>query len=428
MDKDILNLTEKTIDDTSLYSKEFFPFKPITGTDYNSPGVIQINIENQDQYFLPHESFLQIDVSFLKANNTRFAREQMVTLANNGILHCFSNIKYHLGGNEIESVNYPGHATGMMGMLKYDKSFSGLGQCWAPDTTVAAANANLGFKARREFIFNGGNDNIGDFSVHIDLEHIFGFAEDYDKVVYGFRHSLQLNRKANDNDVIFRAGGADNGKIVIKKITWWMPRVQPSVVEGKKLLDINESKTPYDCVFRNRQCSTIALPLAARSYSWSLGVKTETPRYVVIGFQIGKSNNQELNAALFDHCEVTNMKVRVNSTEYPPIDVNSDFVKNCVAGWHRRMLDFKRSFYGVDKMVSCSCVDAKDFKTLYPLYVFDLTRQRETTNNSTISDIAVDMTFGLADGIGAGTNAFAFVISDRKIKIQGDGKRSAIVY
>ena len=79
-------------------------------------------------------------------------------------------------------------------------------------------------------------------------------------------------------------------------------------------------------------------------------------------------------------------------------------------------------------MVSCSCVDAKDFKTLYPLYVFDVTRQRETTNNSTISDMDVDMTFGLANGIAAHTSAFAVVISDRKIKIQGDGKRSAVVY
>ncbi len=36
---------------------EYFPFKP-TGTEYNNPGVKQINIENQDQYFLPHQSIL----------------------------------------------------------------------------------------------------------------------------------------------------------------------------------------------------------------------------------------------------------------------------------------------------------------------------------------------------------------------------------
>ena len=117
MDK-ILDVTEKTIEDLSIYSKELFPFKPITGTEYNSPGVIQINIENQDQYFLPHESYLQIDATFKKGDDTRYTRLQMATLTNNGILHCFSNIKYHLGGNEIESVNYPGYATWNDGNVK----------------------------------------------------------------------------------------------------------------------------------------------------------------------------------------------------------------------------------------------------------------------------------------------------------------------
>ena len=161
---DILKLTEKPIEDLSIYSKDLFPFKPITGTEYNNPGVIQINIENQDQYFLPHQSYLEIEATFKKAADTRFGREDLATLTNNGILHCFSNIKYHLGGNEIESVNYPGHATGMMGMLKYDKSYSGLGQCWAPDTSIHPAEANVGFNARREFIFNADGENVGDFS------------------------------------------------------------------------------------------------------------------------------------------------------------------------------------------------------------------------------------------------------------------------
>ena len=59
----------------------------------------------------------------------------------------------------------------MMGLLKYDKSFSGVGQCWAPDTSVQPAEANDGFNKRREFIFNGDGENVGDFSLHIPLEH-----------------------------------------------------------------------------------------------------------------------------------------------------------------------------------------------------------------------------------------------------------------
>ena len=49
-------------------------------------------------------------------------------------------------------------------------------------------------------------------------------------------------------------------------------------------------------------------------------------------------------------------------------------------------MDFKRSVYGVDKMISCTGVDIKDYKDLYPLYVFDVSRQVETVGNSTTSN------------------------------------------
>ena len=45
---DALNVTEKAPEDNSIYSADYFPFNPITGTEFNNPGVIQLNIENQD--------------------------------------------------------------------------------------------------------------------------------------------------------------------------------------------------------------------------------------------------------------------------------------------------------------------------------------------------------------------------------------------
>ena len=43
------------------------------------------------------------------------------------------------------------------------------------------------------------------------MKHIFGFCEDYDKIVYGLKHNLTLVRKTDD-DAIFRlaAAGAKN--------------------------------------------------------------------------------------------------------------------------------------------------------------------------------------------------------------------------
>ena len=89
---DILNIEEPPTNDTSIFSQQFFPFNPITGTEYNQAGLIQINIESQSDYFLPHKSWLQIDGEVLTQNNQRYAAANNISLANNGILYCFSNI------------------------------------------------------------------------------------------------------------------------------------------------------------------------------------------------------------------------------------------------------------------------------------------------------------------------------------------------
>ena len=42
-----------------------------------------------------------------------------VALTKNAITHLFSRIEYHLSNQVIESLNYPGQATTMLGLLKY---------------------------------------------------------------------------------------------------------------------------------------------------------------------------------------------------------------------------------------------------------------------------------------------------------------------
>ena len=69
--------------------------------------------------------------------------------------------------------------------------------------------------------------------------------------------------------------------------------------------------------------------LQSTTMSWRLGVRMtpEKPRYVVIGIQVDKSGNQNHNASLFDHNNVVNMSVVLNSTKYPPLDANANFTK-----------------------------------------------------------------------------------------------------
>ena len=53
--------------------------------------------------------------------------------------------------------------------------------------------------------------------------------DDYSKVTYRMQDTLQLICKDN-NDVLFRVAAAGAGKVVLSKLAWSVPIVQPNDV------------------------------------------------------------------------------------------------------------------------------------------------------------------------------------------------------
>ena len=64
MSSDILNITEKLQIDKSIQEYEFHSYGPIAGTNLNNPGEIRLNIETQDLFTHPAESFLVLTGSW----------------------------------------------------------------------------------------------------------------------------------------------------------------------------------------------------------------------------------------------------------------------------------------------------------------------------------------------------------------------------
>ena len=226
---DILQITEAPMKDESIEEYEHHEYEPITGTNLNNPGEIRINIETQDLFTHPSESYLIIEGKLTKADGTAYADADNVALTNNALMYLFSNIKYQLSGQEIESIFYPGQGTTMLGLLKYPDDFSksqGLNQFWYKDTNPEAhLTRNVGFGIRQQYLIQT-PDPKGTFSFRVPLKHIFGFCEDYDKVIYGLKQTLTLVRKS-DSDAIFRANAAAAGKVTLDKVSWFMPHVTP---------------------------------------------------------------------------------------------------------------------------------------------------------------------------------------------------------
>ena len=348
-------------------------------------------------------------------------------------MHLFKNIRYELSGQEIENIMNVGQATTMLGLLKYPDDFSrskGLNQLWFKDTLISAEEANTGWNARKQYIINN-SDPKGTFSFKIPLKYIFWFCEDYDKVVYGLKHTLTLTRNNND-DAIFRAANNADGnpvavsKIVLSKISWFMPHVTPADKVKMELYKIIERKEKLPVEYRMIQCDTASIPQAT-SFSWRFSVKSspEVPRFIIIGFQTNKSNNQEANPSIFDNVRVSNIYVMLNSIRYPTADYNISFLAQKFSRVHGDVAEFRSKFFNMDGLISNLNINPADYKTLYPLFLFDVSKQSEKLKYST-TDIQIEMHF--TANVPANTQAYAVTICDRLINFQSDGNEMSVVY
>ena len=64
----ILHVHEKYAVDDSIKSLETYAYQSITGTQLNAAGQITIRIENQDAFFYPRRSWLQVEGKLVKAD------------------------------------------------------------------------------------------------------------------------------------------------------------------------------------------------------------------------------------------------------------------------------------------------------------------------------------------------------------------------
>ena len=138
-----------------------------------------------------------------------------------------------------------------------------------------------------------------------------------------------------------------------------------------------------------------------------------------------KSGDQTKNPAIFDHVNVKNMYVMLNSTRYPAVDYNLNFANEQFSRVYGDAAVFGVSYFGMDELITRSNISPVDYKSLFPLFVFDVTKQSEKLKTSVV-DVQIKTTFN--EACPAGTQAYAVVISEKLLTFQSDGSKMAVVY
>ena len=79
----------------------------------------------------------------------------------------------------------------------------------------------------------------------------------------------------------------------------------------------------------------------------------------------------------------------------------------------------------MDEFITQSNITPGDYKTLYQLFTFDASKQKEQLKSS-VFDIQIKANF--TENVPANTRAFALVISDRMLSFQSDGNKMSVIY
>ena len=83
----------------------------------------------------------------------------------------------------------------------------------------------------------------------------------------------------------------------------------------------------------------------------------------------------------------------LNSRRYPEIDYDdTNFTQQKFSRIYGDTAAFRTKFYNVEELISSPNITPSDYKELFPMFVFDVTKQSEKLKNS-VTDIQIKQCF-----------------------------------
>uniref|UniRef100_A0A1B0G3T0 Double jelly roll-like domain-containing protein n=1 Tax=Glossina morsitans morsitans TaxID=37546 RepID=A0A1B0G3T0_GLOMM len=233
------------------------------------------------------------------------------------------------------------------------------------------------------------------------LNMLLGFAEDFNKIIVNSKHELILLRSKDDKQTITTTLANEQIKLSILNIKWKMPHVQ--LADAYKLevfKKINSRQTLNICFRTWDMYYYTTLPQSA-TVLWNvkLASENERPRFLLIAFRNAENK--------FTHCNLTNVKVHLNSDSYPYDDLNLRFSRNQFALLYDMYSRFQQSYYLRDPY---PLLKRNEFLTHTPLVVLDVTHQNESVKTGPI-DIRIELK--ASSNIPANTSAYCLIIHDK---------------
>lgn len=389
MNSSILNVTSKPKFDDLISNIEYHHYFPY-GNSFNYNESISICVNHSDLFLLPSESSLLLEIKVTKADGTA-ATAGDYNLTNNAPCFLFDEIRFDLCGKTVDQTRNLGITSTMFNYLTAN-----------PSEKNVMENAG----------FSQDTDNLGGSDYHsfsIPLNRLMGVFHDHRKIIVNSRMDLVLTRARSDVNAIIQLKEVDY-IIEISRLVWRIPHVYLNDLSRLSFLKLIDSGNYIPIPFRSWEYIENPTLPQANHLIWTAKVNSgiEKPRLIILALQTARKNKKKANPSIFDHCDLLNGKVSLNSLVFPYEDLHIDFTSNRFNILFDMFLNFQKCFY--DKTTSSTIISKNDFKTKSPLIVFDCSNQPETVKSGAI-DLKIDLMF--KENLKAETSLNCLIIYDR---------------
>lgn len=388
-----LNVKENILVDESILSWEVLSFDPFNPTKLGPNDEIRIALQQTGKYPLPCKSELYLELQVTKEDDTPLAN---TVLINNAPAFLFKELRYVLNGVTIDSVRDIGITSTLKGYISYNQNES-------------TKLENAGWYPKSKSTEKIMTDDNGNVSLCIPLKMYSGFFEDYTKIILNSQQELILIRSNDDTNALISTNDQEKPKIKITKLCWRVPHLTVAIPQELALTKLIDRNSDILISFRSWELVEYPELLETTRHNWPVktSTKVETPRHVLLAFQKNRRANLKSDMSKFDHCELRNINVFLNSERYPYHDLQLDFGNNKFATLYEMFCEFRPMYYNspIEPIFN-----PKEFKENAPIVYINCSHQRDMLQTGPVT---MRIEFETKEKIPAKTTAYCLIIHDK---------------
>ena len=319
-----------------------------------------------------------------RADGAGYAQADRITMIN-GSSSLIKHMVIKSSGKIVYESDNLHRITNVKNLLEYSDDFSrsvGKNSFWYLDTDRTTADTNTGFEARR--ILTQANQNNGGGGAKSNNEMIplnrYSFFQELEKKMLPpmqLAFELTLNE---DSEMIHMANGTDAGRVVVKRLYLWLPRLIPKDSMYSNFVSefLKPTTWTYMRDLYNQSANTRAI-----QNMFQISPAIDDVKHVFIYLQRTDAPNDdeaERSPYLFDtfklnaadaNSSLSSCRLEYgNNTFYPELEYDADSkirIFNDLMSYAFRKNDYN----------SGTQLNVSNFSSLYGLIYFDLTYQKE---------------------------------------------------